>query len=63
MKCLVCTKTKLYIQKRALIVLGFLRLRRNLHALHYHQISVPGVQEDLQKRKEANMDEILEILL
>ena len=34
-----------------------------LHALHYHQISVPGVQEDLQKRKEANMDEILEIPL
>jgi len=34
-----------------------------LHALHYHQISVPSVQEDLQKRKEANMDEILEIPL
>ena len=34
-----------------------------LHALHYHQISVPNVQEDLQKRKEANMDEILEIPL
>ena len=34
-----------------------------LHALHYHQISVPGVQEELQKRKEANMDEILEIPL
>ena len=33
------------------------------HALHYHQISVPSVQEDLQKRKEANMDEILEIPL
>ena len=32
------------------------------YALHYHQISVPGVQE-LQKRKEANMDEILEIPL
>ena len=34
-----------------------------LHALHYHQISVPSVQEDLQKRKEANIDEILEIPL
>ena len=34
-----------------------------LHALHYHQISVPSVQEDLKKRKEANMDEILEIPL
>jgi len=34
-----------------------------LHALHYHQISVPSVQEDLQKRKEASMDEILEIPL
>tara|TARA_B100001559_G_scaffold163926_1_gene137468 strand:+ start:4144 stop:6300 length:2157 start_codon:yes stop_codon:yes gene_type:complete len=34
-----------------------------LHALHYHQISVPTVQEDLQKRKEASMDEILEIPL
>ncbi len=34
-----------------------------LHALHYHQISVPSVQEELQKRKEANMDEILEIPL
>ena len=34
-----------------------------LHALHYHQISVPSIQEDLQKRKEANMDEILEIPL
>jgi malate synthase len=34
-----------------------------LHALHYHQISVPSVQEDLQKRKEANMDEILDIPL
>ena len=34
-----------------------------LHALHYHQISVPSVQEDLQKRKEASIDEILEIPL
>ncbi len=34
-----------------------------LHALHYHQISVPSVQENLQKRKEASMDEILEIPL
>jgi len=34
-----------------------------LHALHYHQISVPSVQEDLQKRKEASMDKILEIPL
>ena len=34
-----------------------------LHALHYHQISVPSVQDDLKQRKEANMDEILEIPL
>ena len=34
-----------------------------LHAMHYHQISVPSVQEALLARKEANMDEILEIPL
>ena len=34
-----------------------------LHALHYHQISVPSVQDELKQRKEANMDEILEIPL
>ena len=34
-----------------------------LHAMHYHQISVPSVQDDLKQRKEANMDEILEIPL
>ena len=34
-----------------------------LHALHYHQISVPNVQEDLQSRKEADIDSIFEIPL
>ena len=34
-----------------------------LHAMHYHQISVPSVQEALLARKEAIMDEILEIPL
>ena len=34
-----------------------------LHAMHYHQISVPSVQDELVSRKEADMDAILEIPL
>ncbi len=34
-----------------------------LHALHYHQLNVPSVQEDLIKRSKASLEDILEIPL
>ena len=34
-----------------------------LHALHYHQLNVPSVQEDLTKRAKASLEDILEIPL
>ena len=34
-----------------------------LHALHYHQISVSDVQDNLMNRTKANLDDILEIPL
>ena len=34
-----------------------------LHALHYHQLNVPSVQEDLSKRAKASLEDILEIPL
>ena len=34
-----------------------------LHALHYHQLNVPSVQEDLIKRAKASLEDILEIPL
>ena len=34
-----------------------------LHALHYHQMNVPSVQEDLSKRAKASLEDILEIPL
>ena len=34
-----------------------------LHALHYHQLNVPSIQEDLSKRAKASLEDILEIPL
>ena len=34
-----------------------------LHALHYHQLNVPSIQEDLEKRSKASLEDILEIPL
>ena len=34
-----------------------------LHALHYHQLNVPSIQEDLTKRAKASLEDILEIPL
>ena len=34
-----------------------------LHAMHYHQLNVPSVQEDLIKRSKASLEDILEIPL
>ena len=34
-----------------------------LHALHYHQLNVLSIQEDLEKRSKASLEDILEIPL
>ena len=63
MKCLVCTKTKPYIQKRVPIVHGYLRLRCNLTRAALSSNQRAKCSGRFAKRKEANMDEILEIPL